>query len=90
MGRITLSDLDKKLDLLLQEQSFSKTSQEELKKTLHEHAIQDEQHFAQLFPTIAVLKEQTSHSSLFRSRAWGIFSNLVTSLAGFLLGSWQK
>lgn len=93
MAKVTLANLDKKVDLLLQEIGFIKDGQKEHKESLLLHTKQDEDRFDRLLHAqqaaqndVLILKESRSASRLSFSRGWGIFSNFLSAVIGAGVG----
>jgi hypothetical protein len=97
MSRITLADVDKKIDLLLQKSEYITIEQKRVADELTHHTEQDQTRFDHLSSThqvllteIALLKQNTSSSRLFANRAWSIATGIITTACGAAFAFWWK
>ena len=86
MTRITLNDLDKKLDLALQKLGYIESGQAD-------HFKSDERQFQKItlahesiVTDIALIKQNESNSRRYFSRGWTVFVNVLTALVVAFLG----
>ena len=93
MPRITLIEVDKKIDMLLQEVKFISKEQARVAEEFILHKKQDESHFdhltslgATLATDMALVKQSSANLSVFGNRMWAIATGVVTTVLGLLLG----
>lgn len=95
MARVTLAEVDKKIDLLLQDSKYIKKEQERVAEELIHHTGQDESRFSQLLSAqttinteIALIKQSRSGNSSFYGKLATFAAGLLTTVCGVVLGFW--
>lgn len=95
MEEITLTNLDKKVDLVLQQVGFIKEGQDAIKEGQQEHFAQDKSQFETLTAAqtkmavdIATLKADQLHSKASFNRGWGLVNSFISAMFGAGVAHW--